>query len=76
MISAVKGLMIFCALSFEHVFNPPFFCGENSLLFVKNAKEKRRVFGQKRRGERGVLVKKVKLVSYHVVHLDYYIGQN
>jgi len=33
------------------------------------------VFGQKE--ERGVCWwKKVKLVSYHVVHLDYYIGQN
>jgi len=52
-ISAVKGLMIFCALSFEHVFKSSFFFfGENSLLFVKNAKEKRRVFGQKE-GERG-----------------------
>jgi len=27
-------------------------CGENSFLFVKNAKDKRRVFGQKE-GERG-----------------------
>lgn len=52
MISAVKGLMIFCALSFEHVFKSLFFfSGENS-LFVKNAKDKRRVFGQKE-GERG-----------------------
>lgn len=75
MISAVKGLMILCALSFEHVFKSLFFfSGENS-LFVKNAKDKRS-FWTERRGERGVLVKKVKLVSYHVVHLDYYIGQN
>ena len=38
MISAVKGLMIFCALSFEHVFKFFFLFVENSLK--KNAKKK------------------------------------
>ena len=71
MISAVKGLMIFCALSFEHVFK--FFFLWREFFDVKNAKDKRRVFGQKE-GERGCWWKKVKLVSYHVVHLVYYIG--
>lgn len=50
MISAVKGLMIFCALSFEHVFK--FFFLWREFFVVKNAKDKRRVFGQKE-GERG-----------------------
>ena len=49
--------MIFCALSFEHVFK--FFFLWREFFDVKNAKDKRRVFGQKE-GERGVLVEKGK----------------
>ena len=52
MISAVKGLMIFCALSFEHVFKSSFFLWREFFFVVKNAEDKRRVFGQKE-GERG-----------------------
>jgi hypothetical protein len=51
-ISAVKGLMIFCALSFEHVFKSLFFLWREFFFVVKNAEDKRRVFGQKE-GERG-----------------------
>jgi len=40
---------------------------------VKNAKKKKEFLDRKK--GRGVCWwKKVKLVSYHVVHLDYYIG--
>jgi hypothetical protein len=45
-------------------------------VVCEECKRKKKSFWTERRGERGVLVKKVKLVSYHVVHLDYYIGQN
>lgn len=76
MISAVKGLMIFCALSFEHVFKSSFFLWREFFVVCEECKRKKKSFWTERRGERGVLVKKVKLVSYHVVHLDYYIGQN
>ena len=73
MISAVKGLMIFCALSFEHVFKSSFFLWREFFVVCEECKKKKEFLDRKK--GRGVgWWKKVKLVSYHVVHLDYYIG--
>jgi hypothetical protein len=69
-ISAVKGLMIFCALSFEHVFKF-FFLWREFYVCEKKTKEE---FLERKKGRGVCWWKKVKLVSYHVVHLDYYIG--
>jgi hypothetical protein len=72
-ISAVKGLMIFCALSFEHVFKSLFFLWREFFVVCEECKRQKKSFWTERRGE-GCWWEKVKLVSYHVVHLDYYIG--
>jgi len=66
--------MIFCALSFEHVFKSSFFLWREFFVVCEECKKKKRVFGQKEGGRGVCWWKKVKLVSYHVVHLDYYIG--
>ena len=38
--------------------------------------KKKEEFLDRKKGGEGCAGEKVKLVSYHVVHLDYYIGQN
>ncbi len=57
MISAVKGLMIFYALSFEHVFK--FFFLWREFYVCEECKRQKKSFWTERRGE-GVLVEKGK----------------